>query len=115
MTLDHSINTRHERARAQLEQIKRFSGPAFMGGMMAAFSRGKEKVLPQFIRRGYESNIVEELRDFFTFKPWRPKNLRPAARTHKEQTNLLRRMRQAGLIVRLGRGRYGLAKVQPHA
>lgn len=108
------ITARQERQRAELERLKAVHGPGLLAGFFNPMMRRGMKA-PSFIRRGYEANIVDELRDFFTFRSWRPKNCRPALRTHKEQTTYLRRARAAGLIVRLGRGRYGLAKVEPRA
>lgn len=65
---------RHE----ERERLKNFSGPGFFGGLMNLMTTGA-KAAPQFIRRGYEADILDELRDFFTRRPrpWRPATRAP--------------------------------------
>lgn len=101
-----------ERQARELEQLKQFSGPRFMGGLMASFTRGKAKAMPQFIRRGYEAGIVDQVNDFYRARPWRRRADRSGA-TRKERQKLLRRMENAGLIRRMGGGRFELARVRP--
>lgn len=110
---NEAIEDRKKRQREAAERLKGFSGAGFMGYLAATFSKGPLKRAPQMIRRGYEASIVDELRDFFTWRGWRPKRCRPAI-THKERRHHLRRMAQAGLIRRVGRGRFELVKDSPH-
>lgn len=112
--MKHPIQERKDRQRAQAERLKAFSGAGFMGYLFATFSKGpaEKKAGPQFIRRGYEASIVDELNDFFTWRGWRPARCRSTI-THKERQRHLRRALAAGVILKLGRGRWGLAKVQP--
>lgn len=70
---------REERRREELKRLKAFSGPGFMGYLGATFSRGKLSRGPQFIRPGYESGIVDDLREFYERRPrpWRPACMAP--------------------------------------
>lgn len=108
MSIEHE--EREKRRREELEGLKKFSGPGFMGNLMANFSRGKVRA-PQFIRRGYEANIVDELRDFFAARPWRPASRRSGS-TWKERQMMLRRLEQASRIKRMGGGRFELVRMQ---
>lgn len=67
-------SARQRRAREEVERLKQFSGPGFMGGLMATFGAGPLSKGPVFIRRGYEAGIVDELNDFYARRPrpWRP-------------------------------------------
>lgn len=105
---------REGRRRAEAEQLKQFSGPGFIGYLGATFSRGRLQRAPQFIRRGYEASIVDELRAFFIQRPWRPARCR-SGMTTKERQKMLRRAEQAGQIRRVGRGRFELVGVSPDA
>lgn len=112
--LKHPIQERKDRQAAQAERLKKFSGAGFMGYLFATFSTGpaEKRAGPQFIRRGYEASIIADLNDFFTWRGWRPARCRPKI-TAKERQHHLRRALAAGVIVKLGRGRWGLAKVAP--
>lgn len=113
----HRVGLKHESAaqrtaREDLERLKATRGPAFLAGFFNPHNRAS-MAAPKFIRAGYEASILDDLREFFAARPWRPK-VRRSIRTHKERLNLLRRMEQAGQIRRCGGGRFELVKVQPH-
>jgi hypothetical protein len=86
--VNRAIEGRKQRAREALAVAMAFSGPSFMGGLMAAFSKGAAKVAPRFVRRGYEAGIVDELREFFAR---RPRPWRPAANAPKPNRKTLQR------------------------
>lgn len=100
-------------AREELERLKNTRGPAFLAGFFNPMMRASMP-RPNFIRAGYEAGILDDLRDFFTFRPWRPRTRR-SGRTHKERRQMLRRLEQEGFLRRAGGGRYELTKVAPHA
>jgi hypothetical protein len=106
----NAADARQRRAREQLEALKRVQGPGLLAAFFNPFNRPNMPA-PKFIRRGYEANIVDELRDFFTWRPWRPKNRR-SIKTRKEHLQILRRMEQAGRIRRVGGGRWELTKMR---
>lgn len=75
----NAIEERKLRQLSDAEKLKTFSGASFMGWLGATFSRGALKRAPQFIRRGYESGIVDELNAFYARRPrpWRPARCAP--------------------------------------
>lgn len=106
------VMSRHElretRRRAELDQLKSFSGPAFMGYLAQVFTRGNLKRAPAFIRRGYEADIVERLGEFFRDRPWRQRHRRSGA-THKERLKMQRAAAQ-----RTHRERAAGSAARPH-
>jgi hypothetical protein len=87
------IDARKERQRNEIEALKGFSGAGFMGWLGATFSRGPLKRAPQFIRRSYESGIVDDLNDFYAARPrpWRPRSRDSCKPTFKERLKAQRR------------------------
>ena len=87
----HQVD-REQRRREELERLKDFSGPGFMGALAARLTYGRAKRAPQFVRRGYEAGILEELRDFYARRPrpWRPARFAPK-QPMKERLRLQRR------------------------
>lgn len=77
-------------AREELERLKNLQGPGIFGAFASFFQDHMPRV--RFIRRGYEANIVDELRDFYARRPrpWRQKH-RQAGATHKERLKAKRR------------------------
>ncbi len=94
--LSHSITARKERAVAEAARLKSFSGPGFIGYLGATFSRGRLERAPQFIRRGHEANIVDELNDFYAARPrpWRPASRSSCRPTHKERLKMQRQAKE---------------------
>ena len=68
------------RIREARERRAAASGPGIFGGTIARHT-------PQFIRRGYEAGIVDELKEFYARRPrpWRPASRAPKRLTHKER------------------------------
>lgn len=78
--------------RSQIERLKR-AGPALLAPLFDPFNRGAKA--PQFIRRGYEANIPDELRAFYEARPrpWRPASRSSCGPTWKERQKMRRRAR----------------------
>lgn len=63
---------RQKIAREEIERLKKVQGAGFFGAIAASF--GPDRPSVQFIRRGYEAGIVDELNEFYARhpRPWRP-------------------------------------------
>lgn len=79
------------RAREELERLKNTQGPGFFGALAAGFGADLPRV--QFVRRGYESGIVDELNDFYARRPrpWRPRANAPKPNRKTMQRSIGRR------------------------
>lgn len=93
---------REQSRRDELGRLKSFSGPGFMGGLMARLTYGRAKRMPQFLRRGYEAGIVDELNDFYAR---RPRPWRPAANAPKPNRKTLRSIGRRVMFKRQMRNR----------
>lgn len=83
---------RQRRAREEIERLKATHGSAFMSLLFNPFGRPKA-VGPQFIRRGYEASILDELNEFYAKRPrpWRPRSNSSCKPTLKERLRAQRR------------------------
>lgn len=87
------LSRRQYQAINELEKLKRMQGPGFFGAISRVL--GPAKPRPLFVRASYESNIVDNLRAFYSARPrpWRPANRSSCNPTFKERVKAQRRAR----------------------
>lgn len=69
---------KQQRQREEIERLKGQQGSAFLASFFNPFNRPTMRA-PQFIRRGYESGILDDLNAFYARRPrpWRPARCAP--------------------------------------
>lgn len=83
---------RQRRQAAERERARAISGPGAFGALDALLTT-RRRSPPQFVRRGYEASIVENLNDQMRGRGWRMRHCRAGA-TWKERQKA-RRQAQA--------------------